>query len=103
MKRYHKGMKIPENLLTHPSMLVNLTANQPVVTFPQGLQGKADFNPHYKHIQIALESLGIDIPVQVKSLKKKVYPSDPEFGCAFYEFYYFPKMDLRVFVWKPVN
>ncbi len=94
-------MTIPKDLLNHRAVLLNSADNQPLVTFPNGLQGKAEFNPRYEQIQKAMQ-IGIALPVDKFPKRRIVHLGDTDFGIAFYTFY-FPKMDPKVFIWQRVS
>jgi hypothetical protein len=94
---------------TDPIKLVCLPKMRVVVSFPKGLQGRAVFSPDYKHLEIAMKTIGLTIPVgqeksyeHLKKDQRRIYLEDPDFGMAFYELYYRATMDPDQFRWQPL-
>jgi hypothetical protein len=93
----------PEFLIKNPVKLIHTPTEQTVVTFPQGLQGRATLSPQYQNLQQAMEIIGLDVPTKEQTSKRRVYLKDKNFGIVFYRHYYTEKMDPVIFAWKPLK
>lgn len=93
--------------VSKPIDLINTSKDQIIVSFPEGLKGKALFSPKYSHIEKHMSTFGLVVP---KALRKgslqfprdriKIRLGDEGFGPAFYELYYRNTMDSSVFKWR---
>ena len=92
-----------------PVRLVNILKNTNVVTFANGLQGRASFSIQYKHLEIIMKTIGIDVPEGERANysfvgeKRRIKLEDKNFGKAFYEIYYKRSMNPTDFQWKPLK
>jgi hypothetical protein len=89
-----------------PIKLVFEPEHREIVSFPQGLKGKALFFEGGKNFEEAMAELGIIIPViergnypELKDATQgAIYLDDISFGIAFYEIYY-KELDPSKFKW----
>lgn len=96
--------------LTDPIKLVFIPKSRDVVSFPEGLRGRAVFSPDYKHLEIAMKTIGLSVPVgeeknyaQIKKGQRRIYLADADFGIAFYELHYRRTMNPDEFQWQQIK
>jgi hypothetical protein len=103
-------MAVKSISLTEPVKLVYVPEKRDVVVFRNGLQGRAEFSPDYRHLEVAMKKIGLSVPYgeekNYPSLKKdqrRIQLNDPGFGIAFYELYWHRTMNLDEFHWQPIK
>lgn len=96
--------------LDTPVKLVNTAKKLDVVTFTNGLQGRAQFSPDYKHLELVMQLIGIDVPLEqaknyptIQGDKRRITLSDSDFGIAFFNLYYKRSMNPEEFHWETLN
>ncbi len=95
---------------TEPVKLVYLPAQRDVVSFRNGLKGRAEFSPDYKHLEVAMKLIGLSVPFKeeknypaLKAGQRRILLNDPDFGIAFYELYWQRTMNPDEFRWQPIK
>ena len=103
-------MTIKTISLTEPVKLVYVREQRDVVSFPNGLRGRAVFSADYKHLEIAMKLIGLSLPVReeksypgLKAGQRRIHLDDPGFGIAFYELYWQRTMNPDDFQWQKMK
>lgn len=103
-------MAIKTISLTEPMKLVYVREQRDVVSFPNGLKGRAVFSADYKYIEVAMKLIGLSVPVGeeknfagLKEGQRRIHLNDPGFGIAFYELYWHRTMNPDDFQWQKIK
>jgi hypothetical protein len=103
-------MSITAVSVTEPIKLVYLPEQREVVVFHNGLRGRAEFSKDYQHLEVAMKSIGLSVPLDeekdyphFKRDQRRIYLGDPDFGVAFYELYWHRTMNPDEFQWRSIK
>lgn len=95
---------------SQPVQLIFEPESRVIVSFPEGLKGRAEFAKEVAHIKRAMEKLGIAIPPYLSEQfpdlfkdKEVVHLDERGFGKAFYEIYFCANLNTENFKWRLID